>query len=31
VEAARAYGWNAIHYVGADELDAELGRYGLMK
>jgi 2-haloacid dehalogenase len=30
VEAARAYGWNAIHYVGADELDTELARYRLI-
>jgi len=29
VEAARVYGWNAIHYVGADALDAELANYGL--
>jgi 2-haloacid dehalogenase len=29
IEAARAYGWNAIHYTGADALDAELKTYGL--
>jgi 2-haloacid dehalogenase len=29
VEAARAYGWQAIHFTGADQLDAELAAYGL--
>lgn len=29
VEAARAFGWNAIHYTGADALDAELTAFGL--
>ena len=29
VEAARAYGWNAIHYTSADALDADLAAYGL--
>ena len=29
VEAAHAFGWNAIHYTGADALDAELAKYGL--
>jgi HAD superfamily hydrolase (TIGR01509 family) len=30
VEAARAYGWHAIHYVSADQLDADLAGYGLV-
>jgi 2-haloacid dehalogenase len=29
IEAARAFGWNAIHYTGADALDAELRSFGL--
>jgi 2-haloacid dehalogenase len=29
VESARAYGWNAIHYAGADRFDADLAEYGL--
>ena len=29
VEGARAYGWNAIHYVDADRFDTELANYGL--
>lgn len=29
VESARAYGWNAIRYTGADQLDADLAEYGL--
>lgn len=29
VEAARAYGWQAVQYVDADTLDADLRSYGL--
>ncbi|MBL0370874.1 HAD family phosphatase [Rhizobium sp. KVB221] len=29
IEAARAFGWQAIHYVGADQLDSDLKTYGL--
>jgi 2-haloacid dehalogenase len=29
VEAARAYGWNAIRYTDPDQLDADLRGYGL--
>jgi 2-haloacid dehalogenase len=29
IAAARAYGWNAIHFTGTDNLKEELGKYGL--
>jgi FMN phosphatase YigB (HAD superfamily) len=29
VEGARAYGWQAIHYTSADQLDIDLAHYGL--
>jgi 2-haloacid dehalogenase len=30
IAAARAYGWNAIQFTGADNLKEELGKYGLL-